>query len=96
MLHRFRVAMVRTSREPLAGQVEVDETMIGGVAQLFGRSTSKEANEDVVQTKNSLRLLWKSSIPKDLDGFGCDMPVLRPNNAFLMRLPTVWNHSFAK
>ena len=54
MLHRFRVAMVRTSREPLAGQVEVDETMIGGVAQLFGRSTSKEANEDVVQTKKSL------------------------------------------
>ena len=31
MLHRFRVAMVRVAREPLSGQIEVDETMIGGV-----------------------------------------------------------------
>lgn len=33
MLHRFRVAMVREAREPLSGQVEVDETMIGSVEQ---------------------------------------------------------------
>jgi transposase-like protein len=31
MLHCFRVAMVRVAREPLSGEVEVDETMIGGV-----------------------------------------------------------------
>lgn len=31
MLHRFRVAMVRSEREPLLGEVEVDETFVGGV-----------------------------------------------------------------
>ena len=31
MLQRFRVAMVRAEREPLSGDVEVDETFVGGV-----------------------------------------------------------------
>ena len=31
MLHRFRTAMVRPGRDRLAGEVEVDETFIGGV-----------------------------------------------------------------
>lgn len=31
MLQRYRVAMVRAEREPLAGDVEVDETFVGGV-----------------------------------------------------------------
>ena len=31
MLHRFRTAMVRPGRELLSGDVEVDETFIGGV-----------------------------------------------------------------
>jgi len=30
MLHKFRRAMVNTSREPLHGEVEVDDTRIGG------------------------------------------------------------------
>lgn len=30
MLHRYRTAMVRPAREPLRGNVEVDETFIGG------------------------------------------------------------------
>ena len=30
MLHRYRTAMVRATREPLRGDVEVDETFIGG------------------------------------------------------------------
>lgn len=30
MLQRFRVAMVRSDREPLSGEVEVDETFVGG------------------------------------------------------------------
>lgn len=30
MLQRFRVAMVRADREPLSGEVEVDETFLGG------------------------------------------------------------------
>ena len=30
MLRRFRVAMVRAEREPLSGDVEVDETFVGG------------------------------------------------------------------
>ena len=29
-LHRYRVAMVRAERQPLAGTVEVDETLVGG------------------------------------------------------------------
>ncbi len=37
MLHRFRVAMVRAEREPLAGDVEVDETLVGGVEHGRGR-----------------------------------------------------------
>jgi ISXO2-like transposase domain len=31
MLHRFRTAMVRPGRDRLAGEVEVDETFIGGI-----------------------------------------------------------------
>jgi transposase-like protein len=44
MLHRFRVAMVRASREPLSGEVEVDETLIGGVDEggKRGRGAKKE------------------------------------------------------
>lgn len=43
MLHRFRVAMVRVAREPLSGEIEVDETMIGGVEKggKRGRGTAK-------------------------------------------------------
>jgi transposase-like protein len=29
-LHKFRVAMVRPDRDPLSGQIEVDETYVGG------------------------------------------------------------------
>jgi hypothetical protein len=44
MLHRFRVAMVRSSRGPLSGEVEVDETLIGGVDEdgKRGRGAKKE------------------------------------------------------
>jgi transposase-like protein len=44
MLHRFRVAMVRASREQLSGEVEVDETLIGGVDEggKRGRGAKKE------------------------------------------------------
>jgi len=44
MLHRFRVAMVRVSRELLSGEVEVDETLIGGIDEggKRGRGASKE------------------------------------------------------
>ncbi len=43
MLHRFRVAMVRAEREPLRGDVEVDETFVGGVEHggKRGRGTEK-------------------------------------------------------
>ena len=33
MLQRFRVAMVNKERTPLSGEVEVDETLVGGVQQ---------------------------------------------------------------
>ncbi|GAG81267.1 unnamed protein product, partial [marine sediment metagenome] len=43
MLHRYRVAMVRAERERLSGEVEVDETLVGGVKQggKRGRGSSK-------------------------------------------------------
>ena len=43
MLQRYRVAMVRAKREPLSGDVEVDETLVGGVKKggKRGRGTSK-------------------------------------------------------
>ena len=43
MLQRFRVAMVRAEREVLSGDVEVDETMLGGVTEggKRGRGTHK-------------------------------------------------------
>ena len=54
MLHRFRVAMVRTPREPLSGEVEVDETMIGGVEEggKRGRGTNKEIVVIAVEIKH--------------------------------------------
>lgn len=43
ILQRCRVAMVRADREPLSGEVEVDETLVGGVEHggKRGRGTSK-------------------------------------------------------
>src|SRR4051794_23983993 len=42
MLHKFRRAMINTAREPLRGEVEVDETWIGGAqAGLRGRRQLK-------------------------------------------------------
>jgi len=41
--HKLRRAMVRPGRERLAGQVEVDETLLGGVGGGRGRSTAKKA-----------------------------------------------------
>ena len=48
MLHRFRVEMVRTSRESLSGEIEVDETMIGGVEK--GGKRGRGANKEIVVT----------------------------------------------
>lgn len=54
MLHRFRVAMVRTAREPLSGAVEVNETMIGGAGKSGkrGRGTSKAVVVIAVEIKH--------------------------------------------
>ena len=44
MLHRYRVAMVRSGRERLSGHVEVDEAYVGGVeGKVHGRETEREA-----------------------------------------------------
>lgn len=53
MLHRFRVARVRSEREPLSGLVEVDETLVGGVEKggQRGRGTSKEVVVIAVEIK---------------------------------------------
>lgn len=46
MLQRFRVAMVRSEREPLSGTVEVDETLVGGVDR--GGKPGRGASKSVV------------------------------------------------
>jgi len=46
MLHRFRVAMVRSAREPLSGEVEVDETFVGGVDE--GGKRGRGSNKEIV------------------------------------------------
>ncbi len=44
MLHRYRAAMVRPGRERLAGEVEVDESYVGGEEPgVRGRETAKKA-----------------------------------------------------
>lgn len=52
MLHRFRVAMVRAERERLCGEVEVDETLVGGVEKggKRGRGTDKQVVVVAVET----------------------------------------------
>lgn len=54
MLHRFRVAMVRAEREPLRDDVEVDETLLGGVDHggKRGRGTSKNVVVIAVEVKS--------------------------------------------
>lgn len=42
-LHTLRRAMVRPGRDRLSGQVEVDETFIGGIGGAEGRSTATKA-----------------------------------------------------
>ena len=53
MLQRFRVAMVRAERELLSGEVEVDETFVGGVNRggKPGRGTSKSIVVIAVEVK---------------------------------------------
>jgi hypothetical protein len=40
-LHKLRRAMVRPGRDPLAGEVEVDETFVGGVEKGDGISARR-------------------------------------------------------
>jgi transposase-like protein len=53
MLHRFRVAMVRPARELLSGEVEVDESLVGGVEEggKRGRGTDKAIVAIAVEIK---------------------------------------------
>ena len=53
MLQRFRVAMVNVERKQLSGDVEVDETLIGGVQQggKRGRGTTKSVVVIAVEIK---------------------------------------------
>ena len=53
MLHRYRVAMVRAERELLSGDVEVDETLVGGVEKdgKRGRGASKNIVVIAVEVK---------------------------------------------
>jgi len=53
MLQRFRVAMVRTEREQLSGEVEIDESLVGGVKRggKRGRGTTKSIVVIAVELK---------------------------------------------
>jgi hypothetical protein len=53
MLQCFRVAMVRTERDRLSGEVEVDETLLGGVERggKHGRGTTKSIVVIAVEIK---------------------------------------------
>src|SRR5438132_11140486 len=42
-LHKLRRAMVRPGRDRLSGEVEVDESFIGGIGGAEGRSTATQA-----------------------------------------------------
>jgi hypothetical protein len=42
-LHKLRRAMVRPGRDRLSGQVEVDESLVGGAGGAQGRSTATKA-----------------------------------------------------
>jgi transposase-like protein len=46
LLQRYRVAMVRTDRKPLSGNVEIDETFVGGVER--GAKRGRGAHKCVV------------------------------------------------
>ena len=47
LLHKLRVAMIRSDREPLSGMVEIDEDYIGGVDQGGKRGRGSE-NKQIV------------------------------------------------
>ncbi len=53
MLQRFRVAMVRSERERLSGNVEVDETLVGGIEHggKRGRGTAKSVVAIAVEVR---------------------------------------------
>ena len=53
MLQRFRVAMVNAERKPLSDEVEIDETLVGGVQQggKRGRGVSKSVVVIAVEIK---------------------------------------------
>ena len=56
-LHKLRRAMVRPDRDRLAGTVEVDETMVGGVSPgLFGAATGKVPVMIAVERNQTRRL----------------------------------------
>ncbi|MHB8298939.1 MAG: hypothetical protein ACYDDW_10310, partial [Dermatophilaceae bacterium] len=64
MLHRLRSVLIRPGRELLSGQVEVDETSIGGeeAGLAGGRAKGKKALVAVAVEVKS---------PKGLGGVGC-------------------------
>ena len=54
MLQRDRIARVRAEREPLIGNVEVDEALVGGIEQggKRGRGTNKNIVVIAVELNN--------------------------------------------
>ena len=81
MLHRFRVAMVNTERSQLSGEVEVDETFVGGTEKgsKRGRGADKSIVAIAVEIKQPkgfgrvrMRVIPDAS-GNSLEPFVCDM-----------------------
>ena len=60
-LHKLRRAMVRPGRDRLSGEVEVDETLLGGLGGAHGQSTATKA----------LIVVAAEVVGRGTGGFGC-------------------------
>jgi len=65
MLHRYRIAMVRSEREPLSGVVEIDECLVGGAGHVGkrGRGADKAIVVIAVGIKDPIGYRSSSDAP---------------------------------
>ena len=64
LLHKLRVAMIRSDREPLSGIIEVDEDYIGG-SEADGKRGRGSENKQIVAIAVQLEKI-ESEKPRDL------------------------------
>jgi len=70
-LHKLRRAMVRPGRDRLSGEVEVDETFVGGTEEaVHGRETGKKALVVIAVEKRGLRGYGRARMARIPDASG--------------------------